>query len=36
MTTKLATMLLFGVVLLVSVGPCLAQQKEDTSQCSTA
>jgi hypothetical protein len=35
MTTKIATILLFGAVLLVFSGPCLAQQKDNTSQCST-
>ena len=35
MTTKIATILLFGAVLLVFSEPCLAQQKESTSQCST-
>jgi hypothetical protein len=35
MTTKIATILLFGAVLLVFSEPCLAQQKESTSHCST-
>ena len=36
MTTKIATILLSGAVLLVFSGPCLAQQRDNTSQCSTA
>jgi hypothetical protein len=35
MTTKIARILPFGAVLLVFSGPCLAQQKDKTSQCST-
>jgi hypothetical protein len=36
MTTKIATIHLFAAVLLVFGGPCLAQQRDNTSQCSTA
>lgn len=35
MTTKIATILVFGAVLLVFSGPCLAQQRGNSSECST-